>query len=64
MKAKLEVGGWARTLDSSPEGEIVRLISVREDTPGWQVWTVQKRGGPRVQLAAGFLQPLPSAYAP
>lgn len=64
-KHPLVAGGWARRCDDChPDEALVHLISVRDLPGGYQMWTVRAPGATPIKLLAGYLESVPSVYAP
>jgi len=61
----LTVNGWARRCDDClPDEAMVKLIACEEITGGYQIWTVRAPGCRETRLLAGFLESVPSEFAP
>jgi hypothetical protein len=56
----ITVDSYARDM----EGVIVHVVAEHTYIDGSRRFTVRYPGGPEVQLLEGFLEALPSAYAP
>jgi len=64
-KHQLVAGGWARRCDDClPDEAMVKLIACEEITGGYQIWTVRAPGCRETRLLAGFLEAVPSEFAP
>lgn len=61
----LTINGWARRCDDClPEEAMVKLLDCRSLPGGYEIWTVRAPSGRTVDLMAGYLEAVQSAYAP